>query len=169
MPRARGLGRRFDDITRDLEEFYGEPASGQELPTRDKPYGATGRRSLFPGGTDFGPYFLDEADSYYQGPGRSTRVKAHQFVPDDPGLIDRINQGIESGTLSQSQFADFNIMGRIYVRFLKRNSLWVYGTAVLIPLAEYRSFRNSVSKGKSVRYLEQYGHRAASQDPGVEI
>lgn len=169
MPRARGLGRRFDDITRDLEEFYGEPASGQELPTSNKPYGATGRRALFPGGTDFGPYFLDEADTYYQGPSRSTRLRAHQFVPDDPGLIDRINQGVESGTLSTSQFADFNIMGRIYVRFIKRNSLWVYGTVTLIPLAEYRNFRNSVSKGKSVRYLEQYGHRAANQDPGVEI
>lgn len=170
MPRARGLGRRFADITRDLEEFYGAPASGQELPTKNNPYGATGRRSLFPGGTDFGPYFLDQADTYYQGPNRSTRVKAHQFVPDDPDLINRVNQAIESGTLSQSQFADdIYIMGRIYVRFLKRNSLWVYGTAVLIPLSEYRSFRNSVSKGKSVRYLEQYGHRAASQDPGVEI
>jgi len=170
MPRARGLGRRFDDITRDLEEFYGEPASGQELPTGNNPYGATGRRALFPGGTDFGPYVLDEADTYYQGPSRSTRVRAHQFVPDDPQIIERIGNAIESGTLSSAQFADFNITGMIYVRFIKNNTLWRYGVYTPITLSEYRNFRNSVSKGKSVRYLEQYGHGEAVTVPsGVLI
>lgn len=165
--RPRGLGPAgrtiFDQEESDL---YGS----RRLPTKDTPYGATGAYSLFPVATDFGPYTLDEADSYYQGPTRSTRVRAHQFVPDDPEIIQNINQAVESGTLSQRQFLDFNITGMIYVRFIKNNTLWRYGVYTPIALAEYRNFRNSVSKGKSVRYLEQYGHgEAVSVPDGVLI
>lgn len=164
---ARGLGpagRRIFD--QDEGDLYGS----RRLPTEENPYGATGAYTLFPAATDFGPYTLDEADSYYQGPTRSTRVRAHQFVPDDPNIIQQISQAVESGTLSQRQFSDFNIMGQIYVRFIKNNTLWRYGVYTPIPLAEYRNFRNSVSKGKSVRYLEQYGHgEAVSVPDGVLI
>ena len=162
-PGGRGaLGRYVEDV--DM------PAGGRDLPTEERPYGRTGLRSLFPAGPDFGPFFLEEADQYYMGPKRSTRVKAHQFMPDDPLFMNKLEDATQSGMMNQNQFLDFNIMGKIYVRFIKYNSLWQYGTYVSIPLAEYRNFRNSVSKGKSVRYLEQYGHGPVdSVPPGLEI
>lgn len=168
--RPNALGTRLDEITADIDEFYSRPAQGRELPSDENPYGATGRRSLLLGIPDFEPYILDTAQEYYQGPNRSTRVSAHQFVPDDPDIISKISEATESGTLSQRQFMDFNITGLIYVRFIKNNSLWRYGIYTPIPLAEYRNFRNSVSKGRSVRYLEQYGHgEVVSVPAGVGI
>jgi hypothetical protein len=173
MPRARGLGRRFDDISREIDEFYSEPASGLNIPSSGRPYGSTGRRALFPAGTDFGPYTVaelpDDPQYYYRGPGSSTRIKAHQFIPNDPDILRKIDEAEQSGTLSNAQFADFNIMGKIYVRFIKKNTLVAYGTKVAIPLIEYRNFRNSTSKGKSVKYLEQYGFDYVGGGPGVEI
>lgn len=165
--RKRGLGPGGRNIFDDQEgDLYGS----RRLPTGSRPYGAIGAYVLMPGATDFGPYELQEADTYYQGPTRSTRVRAHQFVPDDLEIVDQVRQATESGVLSQRQLYDFNIMGKIYVRFFKNNSLWRYGVYTPIPLAEYRNFRNSVSKGKSVRYLEGYGHGAASEGvAGVEV
>ena len=91
-------------------------------------------------------------------------------MPDDPELVQKVMEATESGTLSQRQFSDFNITGLIYVRFIKNNTLWRYGIYTPIPLAEYRNFRNSVSKGRSVRYLEQYGHgEVVSVPSGVGI
>lgn len=157
-----GFGKYLDD--EDL------PAGGGDLPTESRPYGRTGLRALIPSGDDFGPYFVDQADQYYMGPSRSTRVRAHQFIPDDPDFMSKLNEAVKSGTLNTSQFLDFNIVGQIYVRFIKYNTLWRYGTYTSIPLSEYRNFRNSVSKGKSVRYLEQYGHGEVTSVPaGLEI
>jgi hypothetical protein len=173
MPRARGLGRRFDDISREIDEYYSGSATGLDVPGSGRPYGSTGRRALFPGGTDFGPYMVDPYPDdpmyYYRGPNFSTRIKAHQFIPNDPDILRKIDEAEQSGTLSNAQFADFNIMGKIYVRFIKKNTLVAYGTKVAIPLIEYRNFRNSTSKGKSVKYLEQYGFDYVGGGPGVEI
>lgn len=168
--RPRGLGPAGSNALGRYLNNDDDPASGRDLPTDSQPYGRTGLRSLIPAGPDFGPFYLEQADQYYMGPGRSTRVKAHQFMPDDVFFMEKLEQAAESGMLNQNQFLDFNITGKIYVRFIKNNSLWYYGTYVPISLAEYRNFRNSVSKGKSVRYLEQYGHGPVEVTPsGLEI
>jgi hypothetical protein len=107
---------------------------------------------------------------YYRGPNFSTRIRAHQFVPDDLDLVDKLTDATDSGTLNKAQMYDFNILGKIYVRFIKNDTLWRYGIYTPIPLTEYRNFRNSASKGKSVRYLEQYGHGWANDGvDGVQI
>jgi hypothetical protein len=173
--RPRGLGRRLDDIRRDLDEYYSGSAQGLQVPTEEAPFRAgRGALGLFPGGTDFGPYYIDPLPDdpmyYYRGPNFSTRIKAHQFVPDDLDIVNKVAEATESGTLNRTQMYDFNIVGTIYVRFIKNNSLWRYGVYTPIPLSEYRNFRNSASKGKSVKYLEQYGHGAASEGiAGVQI
>ena len=175
MARARGLGRRLDDITRDLDEYYSGSAQGLQVPDEDAPFRAgRGPVALISGGTDFGPYYIDPLPDdpmyYYRGPNFSTRIRAHQFVPDDPEMVNRVTEATDSGTLSRAQMYDFNILGKIYVRFIKNDTLWRYGIYTPIPLSEYRNFRNSASKGKSVKYLEQYGHGWANDGvEGVDI
>ena len=111
---------------------------------------------------DFGPYYVDHADVYYQGPNRSTRVQAHQFVP----LSDLDEEGEEGENVLGKQFMYWNIRGYIYVRFWKKNTLWRYGPCTL---QDYRIFRESSSKGRHVRSLEGFGHGRASSAPGVVI
>lgn len=165
-PGRRRLQEIEDALTAPDRYDENQPVDHRRLPTASRPYGIQGVSNFIPTGTDFGPFTLDEADVYYQGPYRSTRVRAHQFVPDDPEIISKIEQATEAGVLNRQQLYDFNITGKIYVRFIKHNSLWRYGVYTPIPLSEYRNFRNSPSKGKSVRFLEQYGHGWAND--GVE-
>lgn len=115
---------------------------------------------------DFEPYYVDKAEEYYQGPDLSTRVAAHQFIPE--------NYEPEEFEYNLSpQFLVHVIFGKVYVRWQrpKRGStgLWVYGTAHPISLDVYRQFKASGSKGKYVKQLEGYGHRAllaSDTEPG---
>lgn len=112
---------------------------------------------------DFEPYFVAQASEYYQGPDLSTRVAAHQFIPDnyDP---DEFEYNLHPG-----QFLPYLIFGKIYVRWQKPRAgsqgLWVYGTRSPISLDVYRTFKLSGSKGKYVKLLEQYGHEEAFSEP----
>lgn len=109
---------------------------------------------------DFGPYFLEESDVYYQGPHRSTRVRAHQFVPLDPNALD------SEGVLG-SQFEYWKLRGYIYVRWWKKGNITKYGPCTLM---DYRTFRENYSKGRYVRFLENFGYTAGSDsERGVDI
>lgn len=105
---------------------------------------------LFPSGMDFGPYFVAKADEYYQGPVRSTRVKAHQFIPIED---EAFQNWVGGGVMNKDQFY-WALRGRIYVRFHKHDTLWVYSPCTL---SDYRKFRESFSKGRDVRSLEAFG------------
>lgn len=110
---------------------------------------------------DFGPYFVDKAEEYYQGPFRSTRVSAHQFVPLDPSVLEG-----DTDVLGK-QFRYWTIRGHIYVRWHKKGNLTKYGPCTL---QDYRTFREYYSKGRYVRFLESFGYTAASEgEDGVDI
>lgn len=151
----RALGRGLGDILNNNE--VDDQSAG--IPQRGDPLGKTpgGIRSLISTGDDFGPYFVDKADTYYQGPSRSTRVAAHQFIP--------IANDVADDVLGD-QFLYWQIRGFIYVRFHKKNTLWRYGPC---SLHDYRIFRESASKGRSVEALEVFGHGPSSGAPGLEI
>lgn len=150
----RALGRGLGDILGNNETD--DQSAG--IPRRGDPLDRTpgGIRSLIRTGEDFGPYFVEKADTYYQGPSRSTRVAAHQFIP--------LND--DSDDVLGSQFLYWQIQGYIYVRFHKKNTLWRYGPC---SLHDYRIFRESASKGRSVESLEAFGHGPASGAAGLQI
>lgn len=168
--RLNSLGSRLGQSMRDLE-------SGVELPGYDplevvnrvqaseeqRLQQAVSRVSpLSQIEGDFEPYYVDQADEYYQGPDLSTRVAAHQFIPN--------NYEPEEFEYNLSpQFAVFLIFGKVYVRWQKprrgSSGLWVYGTTSPISLDVYRQFKSSGSKGKYVRHLEAYGHSEAYFEP----
>lgn len=152
--RKSGLGRGLDYLLNQAES-QGNP----RVPEKDTPLNKTrtGLNGLIPSGDDFGPYFVGKADVYFQGPTDSTRVKAHQFIPDFPPEEWRTKYGL--------QFA-WDIPGYIYVVFHKYDTLWRYGPCTL---RDYRIFRESASKGRSVRALEAFGHGAATPVEGLEI
>lgn len=113
---------------------------------------------------DFGPYYVGRASEYYQGPKKSTRVSAHQFVPSDPNMQQMVQTGSDWVLSNQLYWA---ISGHIYVRFQKYSTLWKYGPCTL---QDYKFFRDYYSKGRYVRDLEKYGHgRAAEGEAGVLI
>jgi hypothetical protein len=157
--RARGLGRSFADI-------FAEQAPPEQRSESSVTYGYGNDRQMMGGinavistGTDLDPYFVEEADQYFQGPRRSTRVAAHQFIPTNS----------RGGTDADS------VMGNIYVRFQRKTGgepgdpgdLWRYGP---VNVTAYRSFRETFSKGRAVRQLEGYGHgRANEGTPGILI
>lgn len=111
---------------------------------------------------DFEPYFVTKAEEYYQGPDLSTRVAAHQFIPEN-------HEPEEFEYNLSPQFIMTLIFGKIYVRWQKprlgSNGLWVYGTNTPISLNVYRQFKTSGSKGKYVRLLESYGHSEVYTEP----
>lgn len=176
--RARGLGRSLSDILADSGEP--EVRSGADVQYGPGQQMLGGLNALFPSGgsrdpneqegylgrtldADFGPYNVDLADEYFQGPTRSTRVAAHQFVPVDKDWQRR--GGYDANTLR----------GHIYVRFQRRTGdksgtqpgdLWKYGEC---SLSDYRSFRETYSKGRAVRNLEAYGHSRATKSRQVQI
>lgn len=163
MARARGLGpqggaaidryRNLPDATPGLPNADPDRTDEYELAeTR------VGSRALFGTGPDFGPYVLSRASEYYRGPKSSTRVSGHQFIPLDENAVQKVVEG-QMG----SQFY-WNLRGYIYVRFWKtgkRGDLWRYGPCTL---QDYRTFRESSSKGRSVRALEVFGHGATTPD-----
>lgn len=158
-----GLGRGLNDI------LAPEPpiTSGQDRrlnQTTDIQKSPSSGGGLFPSGEDFGPYIVGKADEYYQGPRLSTRVKAHQFIPIED---ENFEQWMSSGVVNKSQFY-WALRGRVYVRFHKYDTLWVYAPC---SLADYRKFRESFSKGRDVRSLESFGpHGAATEyPPGLSI
>jgi hypothetical protein len=157
-PRRSGLGRGFEEIAADQRTG---PAPSPELPSSRKPFGLTGLGALIASGPDFGPTFVDEAEEYYLGPQLSTRVMAHQFIP--------LDESEQEEPLLGQQFNAYTLKGLIYVRFHKRNALWVYGTMIPFSLSDYRLFRESRSKGKAVRQMESYGHRAAAEGESPQL
>lgn len=83
----------------------------------------------------------DHPDNYGQGPSSSTRLTAHQFVPDKEELLRNLIQ-VKRGILS-TQFID-NLEGDVYVEW-RKGSTW--SKYVGVPLSAYREFRTSSSKG----------------------
>lgn len=133
-------GRRLSDV---MGHYFPE-----ETPDRGAPLEQTqiGMRRLAPTGEDFGPYFVGLADEYYRGPHLSTRVSAHQFIPDSDQMS-AIQQG---GTFSAN-----GVMGHIYVKFQRASKRTGIDTYSYGPhsLADYQTFRESGSKGRSIEVL----------------
>lgn len=132
---------------RSLAEMMGQTMP-DVIPDRGTPLSQTkvGMRRLVPTGDDFGPYFVGLADEYYRGPSLSTRVAAHQFVPDEEQMTDIAN----GGTYSAS-----TVRGHIYVKFQRASKRTGIDTYSYGPhtLADYQTFRESGSKGRSVEVL----------------
>jgi hypothetical protein len=162
--RARGLGRSLSDILAGSAEPESRSAADVQYGPGKQMLG--GLNALIPSGgnpdADFGPYNVDLAPEYFQGPTRSTRVAGHQFVPVDD---DWRNGAYDANTLR----------GHIYVRFQRKTGdssgtqpgdLWKYGEC---SLSDYRSFRETYSKGRAIRTLEAYGHGRAFDDSSVQI
>lgn len=176
--RARGLGRSLSDILASSAEPESRPAADVQYGPGKQMLG--GLNALIPSGgagaedaeedylgkpsdPDFGPYTVDLAPEYFQGPTRSTRVAGHQFVPVDESWRQR--GGYDANTLR----------GHIYVRFQRKTGdssgtqpgdLWKYGEC---SLSDYRSFRETYSKGRAIRNLEAYGHSRAPRNSSVRI
>lgn len=172
--RARGLGRSLSDILAETEDTPARSGGSLRYEPGRQMMGGLG--SLIPSGggeterdgrreldADFGPYQVDLADQYFQGPTRSTRVAAHQFVPLNPDWEQE--SGLDANTMR----------GHIYVRFQRKTGdtsgtqpgdLWRYGEC---SLTDYRSFRETFSKGRAVRTLEAYGHGRATDSVRVQI
>lgn len=98
---------------------------------------------------DYSVDFVGDArpprDNYGQGPGRSTRVAAHKFVP---SLMTRA--GIVGG----------NTLGTVYVKFqpkmngTRANDIYRYKN---VPESVYQQFAQSNSKGKFINtFLNSY-------------
>lgn len=158
-----GLGRGLSQIlapappiTSDRDARLNQTTDIQKSPSSGQ--------GFIPSGADFGPYFVAKADQYYQGPARSTRVKAHQFIPIED---EAFQNWVGNGVMNKDQFY-WALRGRIYVRFHKHDTLWVYSPC---SLSDYRKFRESFSKGRDVRSLEAFGpHGEATQWPqGLSI
>lgn len=154
-----GLGRgKAADV---YEELLSQGTSSNQNPSRGTAMAGSLAANY---AADFGPYYVSRANEYYQGPARSTRVKAHQFVPSDKRVQELIEAGSDWYLSNQLYWA---IPGFIYVRFHKYGTLWKYGPCTL---QDYRFFREYYSKGRYVRDLERYGHgRANEGDSGVKI
>jgi hypothetical protein len=159
-PRRRGgLGRSFREIEQALAEnvakrsdssMYTNPRVEVDQSGNKRLESPSGLNVLFASGSDFAPYEVSEASEYYQGPTASTRVSAHQFIPDTMG--------------SDAQ----TTRGYIYVRFqrpvkgpasttalVSPQGYWKYGPC---SLSDDRTFRESYSKGRAVQALEAFGH-----------
>lgn len=160
MARKSGLGPQGKSA---IDRYVNIPDSSPGIPrytTPDDKLSTTkiGNRALFASGSDFDIYLLDLAPTYFQGPSRSTRVKAHQFIPLDSSIKDALESGDENEIRSLSKQFDASIRGHIYVKFWKngpKGDEWKYGPCTL---HDYRTFRESASKGRSVVGLEGFGH-----------
>lgn len=98
---------------------------------------------------DFGVEFVVDAkppkDNYGQGPGKSTRVAAHKFVP---SLSKRA--GVKGGST----------LGTVYVKFqpkmngTRANDIYRYRS---VPESVYQQFAQSNSKGRFIKdFLDAY-------------
>lgn len=154
MARKEGLGPRAVGAN---SRYRSTEDNQSGIPSSTGQYNPIGLRALIGTGSDFGPYILTQASDYYQGPSKSTRVKAHQFVPLDPDIVEKIN----NNEYLSGQF-DASIRGHIYVKFWKSGSKgdeWKYGPC---SLSDYRAFRESASKGRSIKMLEAFPHAAST-------
>lgn len=141
---------------------YGRPNSGRARPptgrsladilaaTQDAPLASDVADKL---DLDLGPFYVTPVTPYYQGPLMSSRVAAHQFIP-LPGQ-DNLSEQMRG-----------QLRGDIYVRFIKKNSLYKYGPCSLL---DYRAFRESSSKGRHVTMLEAFGYSPAAPVPELLI
>lgn len=194
--KKRGLGPAIGDLRSRMQELETtdqrsqgkvDPATGSRLPpSRFYPRGAN---ALIPSGADFEVYWVSPTDQYYQGPGLSTCVVAHVFVPTlardeltenmqtsgGKTYEESMEEGMEtlgqqfkevsSTRLDRSQLgADYNILGYTYVMFRNRagvtSGVYKYGP---MPLHVYRSYREFTSKGQGVRrILEPFGYTKSS-------
>lgn len=193
--RPTGLGTRLGDIISRMEEA-GEIGGGPLSTGRRDVLGTVkppksmgmGLGALIPSGPDFEVYYVSEAEEYYRGPGSSTCVAAHVFVPivaPDEEAPMEFTENVERGMDELSdQFASvrntnraaigdtYTTLGYTYVRFRLKNGaqggLYKYGP---MPLFIYRNFREFSSKGRGVRQiLEPFRYqRVASVDGGPQI
>lgn len=163
---GRGLGPQGKDaINRYSKISDNSPGAPRYTVPSDKLNTTkVGIRSLFPSGGDFDPFILGLAPTYFQGPTSSTRVRAHQFVPVDSDINDVLNSGNEDEIRALSKQFDASIRGYIHVKFWKRDTECRYGPC---SLSEYRTFRESSSKGRSVVGLEGYGFQYCNANNAV--
>jgi hypothetical protein len=96
----------------------------------------------------------DDPSNYGQGPNRSTRVKAHKFVP--YGALMNRAMGNQAATAAGIKF------GTVFVRFQNNDNIYRYDH---VPDHVYQSFRNSNSKGKFINdFLNNYPYSPAPSD-----
>jgi hypothetical protein len=147
------------------------PERGGDIQQTPRGYG-----NVVDSGTDLGPYFVEDAgdDNYYQGPTRSSCVVAHQFVPLDSTLPAQLNARARSGGEDEDPMERaslyLNMQGNVYVKFKKPGNKGPYYKYGPCTLQDYRKFRESTSKGRSVRSLEVFGYAAVGADViGLDI
>lgn len=125
-------------------EMFGKPRiKSENLPVE-------GEEGGFP--IDYSTQYVGDArppkDNYGQGPGRSTRVAAHKFVPhpaEKKYLLARSGVDPQYGT---------NVLGTVYVKFHKRGDIYKYHH---VPESIYNNFANSNSKGRFINnFLNSY-------------
>lgn len=100
-------------------------------------------------------------DNYGRGPGQSTRVKSHKFVPHS---ADRTYLIEKAGVATYA-----NTLGTVYVRFQPHlngshaNDIYKYSH---VPESVYNNFANSESKGRFInQFLNNYNYkRIGSRD-----
>lgn len=117
-------------------------------------------QSRFQRDPEFNTEFVEDAkppeDNYGQGPSRSTRVRAHKFVPYN--LMARA--GLPGNTL-----------GTVYVKFQPHsngshaNDVYRYRN---VPESVYKMFANSTSKGRFInQYLNHYPYARVGDMQGT--
>lgn len=159
-PRRRGgLGRSFREIEEALAEnaakrsdgsMYTNPRVSVDQSGNQRLESPSGLNILFASGSDFDPYEVSQASEYYQGPTASTRVAAHQFIPDTMGSDAQTTRGYIYVRFQRPVRSPSSITGQV-----SPQGYWKYGPCTL---ADYRTFRESYSKGRSVQALEAFGH-----------
>lgn len=150
-----------------------DPKTGKRLPPKNL---SMGINALVPSGPDFEVYWVSPTDTYYQGPGLSTCVVAHVFIPNTEVTTDEQDQVEEGVEALSEQFSSvkrwdksamgvsYSTIGYTYVMFRNRrgvtSGVYKYGP---MPLHVYRTFREFSSKGQGVkRILEPFGYSKTS-------
>jgi hypothetical protein len=179
MPRKPGLGKRWDDVNSrtsrisegliptsvppedyEPEDIYEDyvviPRADRNRPQVEIPNDFSSiDEAVYEAYTNIEWVTPDDDPSNYgQGPNRSTRVKAHKFVPYGP-LMNRA-MGNQAAVSAGIKF------GTVYVRFQNNNNIYRYDH---VPDHIYQSFRNSNSKGKFINdFLNNYPYSPAGSD-----
>lgn len=174
--KPRRLGKSLQDVMdrmdqgSDLSRGKVDPVTGKRKPPTNLSMGAN---ALLPSGPDFEVYWVSPTDEYYQGPGLSTCVVAHVFIPTENPPSEEEQESVEEGIDNlSSQFSSvkrwdktamgvsFSMFGYTYVMFRNRRGItsgvYKYGP---MPLHVYRTFREYSSKGRGVKQiLEPFGY-----------
>ena len=104
----------------------------------------------------FAPYPVDLADTYGQGPDRSTLVAGHKFV--------HIATATEGRLLRRAQ----GNLGTVYVKFQRPGRMGATYKYNRVPDTIYQMFAQSNSKGRFINdYLNKYTYEPSDGDPNA--